>query len=93
MSVSNTNTATSSDSATNFVANWINSLITVAIAAVEAIALMFSVYYVPYILQKTICSKSKPFSIPILSYVCKQIEEFMKPSAEPRSPIVVIPTE
>jgi len=48
------------------------------IAILEVMGIMFSVYYVPYIINKTICSKSKP--LPILSYVCRQIEDFLKPS-------------
>ena len=48
-------------------------------------AMAFSLYFVPRIIYKTICSKSKPFSIPILLYVCKQIEDFMKP---PEGPVI-----
>ena len=91
MSVSSTNADT--DVSSKWFNEFINGIITLAIAVVEVISFMFSLYYVPRIIYKTICSKSKPFSIPILSYVCKQIEDFLKPPAEPRSPIVVIPTE
>ena len=76
MSASNTNTDTQS----NWVDSLINYLITISGAVLEVLAFMFSIYFVPRVIYKTICSKHKSFSIPILSYVCKQIEDFMKPS-------------
>jgi hypothetical protein len=91
MSVSSTNADT--DAFSKWFNSFINGLLMVPVATLEVMAIMFSVYYIPNIIYKTICSKSKPFSIPMLSYVCKQIEDFLKPPAEPRSPIVVIPTE
>jgi hypothetical protein len=81
MSASNTNT----DIQSNFADSLINSLITISEAVLEVVAFMFSLYFVPRVIYKTICSKHKSFSIPILSYVCKQIEDFMKP---PEGPVI-----
>jgi len=76
MSASNTNTDTQS----NWADSWINYLITISEAVLEVVAFMFSLYFVPRVIYNTICSKHKSFSIPILSYICKQVEDFMKPS-------------
>jgi hypothetical protein len=79
MSASNTNTATSEDAANSY----INAMVTIAISVLEALGFAFSIYFIPRIMYKTICYKHKSFSIPILSYVCKQIEDFLKPPPGP----------